>query len=430
MKNRGTFLGADPNGDQHVADSSNDGSSRAENANDNKKTGEHSAFVGDLPPEVNDFALQEVFTARYKSVRNARVVTDPRTGRSKGFGFVRFGKKDDRDKAMTEMNGVKCGSRTMRISLAVPRKNQTGESVLNKYGPDVTPSGMSTPSAYGVQTPVNDQSPERDGRESSGSQSESRVDGSESNNSQSNTESSIPPPATGFVGGIDPSVREHDLREKFSEFGKLTYVKIPKGKGCGFVQFVERGTAEQAIEKLNGVKVGMSGCKMRVSWVRSNTRDTSDRLNAHIHDMHGMHGAQFYPQQYGNLGYPMGSPLGMDYSGLAHPALYYPAPGGGFMMQGGGWVPGGVPTGGVLAGEDSGQWEAQMALAQRMQYEQYAAAMGASQMAPEYHPAAYGQQSVIHAEPRFTPNGPSPPPPPTPSGVPKHAPHAGGGAAA
>lgn len=194
MKNRGTFLGADPNGDQHVADSSNDGSSRAENANDNKKTGEHSAFVGDLPPEVNDFALQEVFTARYKSVRNARVVTDPRTGRSKGFGFVRFGKKDDRDKAMTEMNGVKCGSRAMRISLAVPRKNQTGESVLNKYGPDVTPSGMSTPSAYGVQTPVNDQSPERDGRESSGSQSESRVDGSESNNSQSNTESSIPPP--------------------------------------------------------------------------------------------------------------------------------------------------------------------------------------------------------------------------------------------
>ena len=33
------------------------------NAND------HSVFVGDLPPEVNDYALQETFAERYPSVR-------------------------------------------------------------------------------------------------------------------------------------------------------------------------------------------------------------------------------------------------------------------------------------------------------------------------------------------------------------------------
>jgi|TARA_B110000261_G_scaffold91932_1_gene104521 hypothetical protein len=42
--------------------------------------------------------------------------------------------------------------------------------------------------------------------------------------------------ATVFVGGIDPSVTETDLRHKFDPCGHLVYVKIPKGKGCGFVQ--------------------------------------------------------------------------------------------------------------------------------------------------------------------------------------------------
>ena len=49
-------------------------------------------------------------------------MTDPNTGRSKGFGFVRFGDEGERDRALVEMNGVPCGSRVMRISLAIPRK--------------------------------------------------------------------------------------------------------------------------------------------------------------------------------------------------------------------------------------------------------------------------------------------------------------------
>ena len=43
-----------------------------ETAKETAVVSEHSAFVGDLPPEVNDFALQETFAVRYKSVRNAR----------------------------------------------------------------------------------------------------------------------------------------------------------------------------------------------------------------------------------------------------------------------------------------------------------------------------------------------------------------------
>lgn len=43
-----------------------------------------------------------------------------------------------------------------------------------------------------------------------------------------------------FVGGLDSDVSDDDLRQPFSQFGEIISVKIPPGKGCGFVQFVNR----------------------------------------------------------------------------------------------------------------------------------------------------------------------------------------------
>lgn len=42
------------------------------------------------------------------------------------------------------------------------------------------------------------------------------------------------------MGGLDMSVTEDMLRAAFSPYGELVYVKIPVGKGCGFVQFLNR----------------------------------------------------------------------------------------------------------------------------------------------------------------------------------------------
>ena len=81
-----------------------------------------SLFVGDLAPDVSDLILQEYFRQFYPSVRSAKVITDAATGRSKGYGFVRFGSEEERDRALTEMNGQYCMSRPMRISIATPKK--------------------------------------------------------------------------------------------------------------------------------------------------------------------------------------------------------------------------------------------------------------------------------------------------------------------
>lgn len=194
---------------------------------------DHSIFVGDLAPDVTDYVLQETFRSHYPSVKGAKVVMDPNTGRSKGYGFVRFGEEIEKTRAMSEMNGVYCSSRPMRISTATPKKFL---GVAQQYN-----SKASAPyqtSGYGGAPPSQ---------------------GFASDNDPNNT--------TVFVGGLDPNVTDQDLRQVFGQFGDLVSVKIPVGKGCGFVQFTHRSCAEEAIQKLHRTVIGQQS--VRLSWGRS-----------------------------------------------------------------------------------------------------------------------------------------------------------------
>ena len=56
-----------------------------------------------------------------------------------------------------------------------------------------------------------------------------------------------PTNTTLFIGGLSAGVSEDDLRNLFGRFGEIVYTKIPPGKGCGFVQFVQRAAAEAAM---------------------------------------------------------------------------------------------------------------------------------------------------------------------------------------
>ncbi|KAM3241630.1 hypothetical protein ACQJBY_054465 [Aegilops geniculata] len=97
------------------------GEKRSELASD------HSIFVGDLAVDVTDDMLMELFANKYRSVKGAKVIIDANTGRSRGYGFVRFGDDIDRTHAMTEMNGVYCSTRPIRIGPATPRRT-SGDS--------------------------------------------------------------------------------------------------------------------------------------------------------------------------------------------------------------------------------------------------------------------------------------------------------------
>lgn len=185
---------------------------------------DHSIFVGDLASDVTDSQLQETFQSRFPSVKGAKVVMDSNTGRSKGYGFVRFGDENERARAMTEMNGVYCSSRPMRISAATPRKSAGFQQQYSSRG-----------------------------------NSGQHAQGFQSDHDLNNT--------TIFVGGLDPNVTDEDLRQIFGQYGDLLSVKIPVGKGCGFVQFSSRASAEEALQRLHGTVIGQQ--TIRLSWGRS-----------------------------------------------------------------------------------------------------------------------------------------------------------------
>lgn len=174
-------------------------------------------------------------------------MTDPISGMSRGYGFVRFSDESDQQRALTEMQGVYCGNRPMRISTATPKNKANGGGPGGMVGmqggmpgsamgaPGMYPMGAPPMSYYGAPQPMN--------------------------------QFTDPNNTTVFVGGLSGYVTEDELRSFFQGFGEITYVKIPPGKGCGFVQFVQRHAAEMAINQMQGYPIGNS--RVRLSWGRS-----------------------------------------------------------------------------------------------------------------------------------------------------------------
>ena len=176
-----------------------------------KSDNEFTIFVGNLAFDDTEDLLQESFKAVYPSVKRAKVITEKNTGLSKGCGFVTFGDQNEQTRAITEMNGKFCSSRPMRIGPAMKKQ---------------------TPAYPQLSVSEND-----------------------------------PNNKTLFVGDLDPTVTTETLTETFGKFGGLVYAKIPLGKRCGYVQFMNRASAELALQKLHGSVIGQR--PISVSWKRS-----------------------------------------------------------------------------------------------------------------------------------------------------------------
>jgi len=76
-----------------------------------------------------------------------------------------------------------------------------------------------------------------------------------------------------YVGNVAPTVTEEGLKEKFERFGEIYSVKImwprtdeerARRRNCGFVSFMTRGDAADALHAMNGAEV--EGYIMSVGW--------------------------------------------------------------------------------------------------------------------------------------------------------------------
>jgi RNA recognition motif-containing protein len=78
-----------------------------------------------------------------------------------------------------------------------------------------------------------------------------------------------------FVGNLDFSTTESDLRSKFEEFGSLTSAALVtdrvtgQARGFGFVEFSDASAAARAVETLNGAD--LNGRTLNVSVARERT---------------------------------------------------------------------------------------------------------------------------------------------------------------
>jgi len=195
------------------------------------------------------------------------------------------------------MQGVFCGSRPIRISMATPKNKMPSGgmvgagAVAGNVGPIGSMGGMGgmgsnmnmgmSPTGYSFNTPLQSSSPQH---------------GTSQYNDPNNT--------TVFVGGLSGVSHEDELRNAFASFGEITYVKIPPGKGCGFVQFVHRQSAEMAINQMNGYQIGtllsdavciskkssfiltasfhpLGNSRVRLSWGRAQSENKQPPMSPH-----------------------------------------------------------------------------------------------------------------------------------------------------
>ncbi|KAI5798834.1 hypothetical protein EDC01DRAFT_628689 [Geopyxis carbonaria] len=82
-------------------------------------------FVGGLAWHTDDTTLRAKFE-EFGQVEEAVVVKDRDTGRSRGFGFVRYKDDTDADTAINAMNDVEFDGRRIRVDKATDRRGGGG----------------------------------------------------------------------------------------------------------------------------------------------------------------------------------------------------------------------------------------------------------------------------------------------------------------
>ncbi len=84
-----------------------------------------SIYVGNLPFSCTNEELEGLFS-EHGTVNSVKLIMDRETGRPRGFAFVEM-EQGDAQNAITALNGVEFGGRTLRINEAqerpAPRRN-------------------------------------------------------------------------------------------------------------------------------------------------------------------------------------------------------------------------------------------------------------------------------------------------------------------
>lgn len=77
-------------------------------------------FIGGIAFSTTTQALRDFFSPA-GTVVSATLVTDPDTGRSRGFGFIEMATSDEADHAVTQLNGRELDGSRLRVEISKPK---------------------------------------------------------------------------------------------------------------------------------------------------------------------------------------------------------------------------------------------------------------------------------------------------------------------
>ncbi|XP_015929482.1 nucleolysin TIAR-like isoform X2 [Parasteatoda tepidariorum] len=175
-------------------------------------------FVGDLSPEIETQQLREAFSP-FGEISDCRVVRDPQTLKSKGYGFVSFVKKADAENAIGTMNGQWIGSRAIRTNWATRKPPANRSQNENNAKP------LTFDEVYNQSSPTN---------------------------------------CTVYCGGITQGLSEELMQKTFTPFGSIQEIRVFKDKGYAFVRFATKEAATHAIVATHNMEV--NGQTVKCSW--------------------------------------------------------------------------------------------------------------------------------------------------------------------
>ncbi|KAK3589719.1 hypothetical protein CHS0354_021041 [Potamilus streckersoni] len=246
-------------------------------------------FVGDLSPDIETHLLRDAFKV-FGEISDCKIIRDPQTLKSKGYGFVSFVNKVDAENAMNNMNGQWLGSRPIRTNWATrkPPAPPTRENIKQ----------LSYDEVYNQASPTN---------------------------------------CTVYCGGLSSGLAEELMRKIFGSYGNIKEVRVFKDKGYAFIRFDSKESAANAIVGVNGTTVNDQTVKC--SWGKE-SNDPSQTSTASSPQMVGTHSPPAQPYstspattyaangsgQYYNMGYYYPSGAGA-YQGMAAQNSYIQAGG-------------------------------------------------------------------------------------------------------
>ncbi|AFY80944.1 RNA recognition motif domain-containing protein [Oscillatoria acuminata] len=110
-------------------------------------------YIGNLPKEVDRKELQDVFAEAGDSV-TTKVITDRKTGKCRGFGFVTVKNDEQADEFIEKFNGYMFQDTPLKIEKALPRKKGKGDEEQEGAPPSQTDEATATSTPTPTPTPA------------------------------------------------------------------------------------------------------------------------------------------------------------------------------------------------------------------------------------------------------------------------------------